>query len=434
MIFEENEHTELKSQVTSDLPKEIIAFANTHGGSIYIGVDDNNGKILGVKDIDETMLKIGNLVRDNIKPDVTMYVHYDVLEIKDKKIIKITVQRGTDKPYYLAAKGLKPSGVYVRNGTASDPSTDTAIRKMIKETDGDSFEEMRSLYQDLSFDFTQEEFKRCKIDFSSQQMKTLGILTIDDVYTNLGLLLSEQCHHTIKTAIFQGIDQTQFKDRHEFEGSLFKQMEDAYSYIDLQNRTHSTFEKLRRIDVRDYPEIALREALLNSLVHRDYSYSASTLISVYDNRIEFVSIGGLITGVSTRDIMLGLSVCRNPKLAGVFYRLHLVEAYGTGMPKIFKAYQGTGKTPTLEVTDNAFKLILPNINYHESTLPEKSSVNLNYDIILKHVNEIGYITRRQAERLLNTSQPTTVRILNRMVANGLLHQDGQGKNTKYKLN
>lgn len=432
MIFEENEHTELKSQVTPELSKEIIAFANTHGGAIYIGVDDN-GSVLGVEDSDSTILQVGNIVRDSIKPDVTMFVHYDALEVNGKCIIKISVQRGTDKPYYLSAKGLKPSGVYVRNGTASDPSTDTAIRKMIKETDGDSFEEMRSLDQNLSFDFAQEEFKRCKIDFGSKQMKTLGILNVDDIYTNLGLLLSEQCPHTIKTATFQGTDQTEFKDRHEFGGSLFKQMEDTYSYIDLRNRTHSTYDRLRRIDVRDYPEIALREALLNSLIHRDYSFSASTLISVYEDRIEFVSIGGLMTGVSTNDIMLGLSVCRNPKLASVFYRLHLVEAYGTGMPKIFKAYQGSGKTPKIEVTDNAFKLVLPNINYYSAPISEKQPVNRNYDIILQRIKENGYVTRKQTEDLLHTSQPTAARVLKRMVENGLIYQEGQGKNTVYKL-
>lgn len=304
---------------------------------------------------------------------------------------------------------------------------------MIKETDGDSFEEMRSMEQNLTFSSAQEEFVRCNVDFGPQQMKTLGIINIDGMYTNVGLLLSDQCPHTVKTATFQGLDQTEFKDRREFTGSLFRQMEDVYSYIDLYNRTHSSFEKLRRIDTRDYPESALREALLNSLVHRDYSYSASTLISVYDDRIEFVSIGGLATGVSVNDIMLGLSVCRNQKLAGVFYRLHLVEAYGTGMPKIFKAYQGTGKTPKLEVADNAFKLILPNINYSLATIPLEKNTNDNYDAILHHVKETGFITRKQTESLLNTSQPTAARVLKRMVESGLLYQEGQGKNTVYKL-
>ena len=161
----------------------------------------------------------------------------------------------------------------------------------------------------------------------------------DRPYYLVGLLLSDQCVHTIKVAVFQGTDQTIFKDRREFAGSLMQQMNEAYDFIDFRNQTRATIEKLQRIDVRDYPEIAIREALLNLLVHRDYSFSASALISIYANRIEFVSIGGLMPGFDLEDIMVGISVCRNQDLANVFYRLHLIEAYGTGMGKIMKAYE-----------------------------------------------------------------------------------------------
>ncbi|MEE0637656.1 MAG: hypothetical protein UCH99_11050, partial [Adlercreutzia sp.] len=115
------------------------------------------------------------------------------------------------------------------------------------------------------------------------------------LYTNLGLLLSDQCPHTVKAAVFEGADQSVFKDRREFSGSLMRQLGEAYDYIDFHNQTHATFQKLLRVDTRDYPEVAVREALLNSLVHRDYSFRASTLISVYDDRIEFVSVGGCLT-------------------------------------------------------------------------------------------------------------------------------------------
>lgn len=117
-----------------------------------------------------------------------------------------------------------------------------------------------------------------------------------------------------------------------------RQLDEAYDYIDFHNRTHATFQKLLRVDTRDYPEVAVREALLNSLVHRDYSFRASTLISVYDDRIEFVSVGGLLPGLELEDLMMGISACRNSHLANVFYRLQLIEAYGTGMRKIMGAY------------------------------------------------------------------------------------------------
>lgn len=234
-----------------------------------------------------------------------MFLHYERIEQEGKQIIAVDVQRGTSRPYYLAAKGLRPEGVYVRQGTSAVPATDAAIRQMIKDTDGDSFEEMRALEQELTFGTADREFERREIAFGPQQMRTLKILNVDGIYTNLGLLLSDQCIHTIKAAVFQGADQNIFKDRREFSGSLLRQLNEVYSYINMHNQTHSTFDELLRIDTWDYPKVAVREALLNSLVHRDYAFRAGTLISIYSDRIEFVSVGGLLPGIGLDDIMEG---------------------------------------------------------------------------------------------------------------------------------
>ena len=338
MRFQETEVVELKAMVQDDIKKEIIAFTNCNGGTVYIGVADN-GDILGVENADECALQISNMVRDAIKPDVTMFIHYETLNCDGREVVAVNVQRGTNRPYYLAKKGLRPEGVYVRQGYSSVPATDTAIRQMIKETDGDSFENMRSIDQALTFEATKKEFEKRNVAFGQPQMQTLKIVSADGIYTNLGLLLSEQCPHTIKAAVFEGTNQNVFKDRREFSGSLMQQMNEVYEYIDFHNQIHATFHKLLRIDTRDYPEVAVREALLNSLVHRDYSFRASTLISIYNDRIEFVSIGGLLPGLELDDLMMGVSVCRNPHLANVFYRLQLIEAYGTGMKKIMGAYE-----------------------------------------------------------------------------------------------
>lgn len=432
MIFMESELVELKSEVVGDICKEVIAFANTKGGTLYIGVQ-NDGQVTGIENADKVTLQINNMVRDSIKPDVTMFVHYETQEIGGKQIIAVTVQKGTDRPYYLGSKGLKPSGVYVRNGTSTDPATDTAIRKMIKETDGDCFEDMRSLEQNLTFETATAQFAKSNVSFDVSKMQTLGLVSQDGIYSNVAMLLSDQCSSTIKAATFSGTDKSDFQDRREFSGSLFRQMEEMYAYLDLRNRTKATFEGLYRNDIRDYPEEALRESLLNSLVHRDYSFSASTLISVYDDRIEFVSVGGLPSGISLDDILLGLSVCRNPKLAAVFYRLKLIEAYGTGMPKILKAYDGSGLEPRIEVTSNAFKITLPNRNTAiKETYPVDDTQKSNEERILAFAQANGHIARSDAQVLLDISQATANRILKRMVAGGLLYQEGSGRKTHYK--
>lgn len=447
MIFRESETVELKSIVVDDIKKEIIAFANAEGGTLYVGVQDD-GTVIGVPDTDEAILQISNMVRDGIKPDLSMFTHYDVMDIDGRDVVSVEVQRGTNRPYYIARKGLRPEGVYVRQGNAAAPATDTAIRQMIKETDGDRYEDMRSMEQSLSFAVASDEFAGRSLPFDLPQMRSLGLMNQDGVYTNLGLLLSDQCAHTVKAAVFQGTDSFVFKDRREFSGSLFQQMEDLYKYVDFYNQTRSTFKGLLRIDQRDYPEIAIREALLNLLIHREYASAAGAKISIYEDRIEFLSVGGLINGLSLEDVMMGAFACRNPRLANVFYHLELIEAYGTGIQKIMKAYSNHSLQPEIKTTSNAFCIILPNLNaissepefsvVRESTpvfgrsAASADSLNREMQEVAKLVRQQGYVTRTDLEHHLQISQATANRLLRQMGQQGMLIREGRGKNTHYR--
>lgn len=432
MKFKESETVELKLIVTDVIKKEIVAFANSEGGTIYIGVSDD-GEVVGIEDSDKSGLQVSSMVHDNIKPDLSMFVSYRTLNFDGKEVLSIDVERGTNRPYYLANKGLRPEGVYIRHGFSSIPASDSIIRNMIKETDGDVYEALRSINQDLTFNSCENEFKNRNIDFKEQALK---LVSNDGLYTNLGLLLSDQCPYTIKAAVFEDYDQSLFKDRNEFSGSLLKQLEDVYSYIDKYNNNRSTFDKLWRIDTRDYPEKALREALLNSIVHRDYSYSASTLISIYKDRLEIVSVGGLMPGYELKDIKNGLSDTRNPNLANIFYRLKLIEAYGTGIKKIYDAYELSGCEPEIITTNNSFKIILPNVNYKQSNNLYISSPEMIYcdeNVLLKYLNDNQSITRKEVETIMGLSQSSAGRILKKMVDEGKLIQFGGSRNIKYML-
>ncbi|WP_252201085.1 ATP-binding protein [Coprococcus comes] len=400
-------------------------------------------------DPDATALQISNMVRDAIKPDITMFLHYETLEENGKKIVAVDIQRGTDRPYYIAKKGMRPEGVYARQGYLAVPATDAAIRQMIKETDGDRFEAMRSMNQELTFETTEKEFQLRKVEFGMQQMRTLKVIDQDGLYSNLAMLLSDQCVHTIKVAVFQGKDQTVFKDRREFAGALMKQMNDVYDYIDFHNQTHATIEKLLRIDVRDYPEIAVREALLNLLVHRDYAFSASALISIYEDRMEFVSIGGLMPGIDLEDVMAGISVCRNQDLANVFYRLHLIEAYGTGISKIIGAYADEEEKPVIETTRNAFKIILPNINAMrekvrisepeakeenpETNKEDTQELSSEEEQVLEYAGKHEDFTKNDVVSLLKVSASTAARVIRGLVERNFLKRNGKARNTYYTL-
>lgn len=434
----ENLTTEWKREYTDDIKYAVVAFANTNGGKIYVGINDD-GSICGVENTDAVALRVTNMIRDSIRPDVTMFTECAVEMRKEKPVIAVTVQRGTARPYYLAGKGIRPEGVYIRQGGSSVPASETMILNMIKETSGDRYEDARSINQQLTFEKTESYFAKCGLPFGDQQKRTLNIIGSDGTYTNLGMLLSDQCVHTVKMAVFDGSRKSVFRDRRELTGSLLTQMEDAYSYMDQFNHTRAEFEGLNRIDRRDYPSEALREALLNAITHRDYSLSGSTLISIFDDRIEFVTLGGLVRGLTFDDIMLGVSALRNQNLANVFYRLKLIEAYGTGILKINESYADCTAKPQFEVTDNAFKITLPNINYtaeHRETVivpPKVTGKEERQEILLYLAEKQGYIVRKDVESTLKVSQATAILILRDMVEKGLLIREGSGKQQKYRI-
>lgn len=425
----EDKNTEFKREYVEDIKKTLVAFANTDGGNLYIGIDDDRN-VVEINNIDGVMLQVSNVIRDAIKPDLTMFCNISVEPLQDKKVVKITVNRGTARPYYLAAKGIRPEGVYVRQGSSSVPASESAILSMIRETAGDSYEEARSLIQELTFNEANIVFENKQIPFGEAQKRSLGLIGEDGTYTNLALLLSDQCTHTVKIAVFEGEHKTVFKDRREFCGSLLKQLNDAYQFIDQFNHTHAHMEGLYRVDKRSYSTEAIREALLNAIVHREYGFSASTLISIFDNRIEFVSIGGLARGISQSDILLGISIARNKKLADVFYSLHLIEAYGTGMPKIIEAYREYGLEPHIEISDNAFKITLPNTNV--AVKETKAELTENEQGVLSVLKE-GIKSRPEIQKTLGFSQTTTIVTISALIDKGLIIKVGNGNKTKYKV-
>lgn len=437
----EGKNIEFKRQYTDDIKYAVLAFANTEGGTLYIGINDD-GSVQGVENPDAVMLQVMNMIRDTIRPDITVAVDCSTELIENKHVVVLIIQREVARPYYLANKGIRPAGVYVRQGASSVPASETAILQMIKESSGDVYEEARSLNQNLTFKEAEAYFAKKHLQFGDAQKRTLQLISADGTYSNLGMLLSDQCISIIKLAVFEGSKKTVFHDRKELSGSLFKQLEDAYAYINQFNYTRSEFPGLERVDTRDYPPEAVREALLNAVIHREYGIGGPTLISIFDDRIEFVSIGGLVKGLSLADIKLGVSMLRNKNLANVFYRLHLIEAYGTGLLKIDECYADCAVKPQLLATDNAFKLVLPNINFAAKRVKNYSLADESktaskkeerYQIVLELARQNSLVTRSMIEKALHVSTSTAVLVLKKMLQLGLLKKYGEGRNVSYSL-
>lgn len=432
----ENIDREFKELYVTDIKKTVVAFANTEGGILYIGINDA-GEVVGLENIDDVMQQVANTLKDSIAPDIMPFVKIRAVEKKERQIIEVLVQNGTSRPYYIREKGLKPSGVYVRQGSSNQPLSDEGIRRMLVDSTGKSYEAMRSMQQELTFTVLEKHFANHHLLLQEAQMRTLKLIGEDGLYTNLALLLSEQCEHTLKVAVFQGTTRAVFRDRREFTGSLLQQLYDAYAFIDNYNKTKATFQGLERIDTKDYPQEAVREVLLNCLIHRDYSFSGSTLVNIYDDRIEFISLGGLVPGLKMETIFIGVSQSRNPALAAVFYRLRLIESFGTGIEKIQQSYQEFSRKPEFIAVYGGFKVILPNVNEEQAKKLCVCEEQADYGFIDEKARVMqlfayqGYITRKQVEEALQVKTTKAYNLLQELCDEEKIFPVGLGRSRKY---
>ena len=408
MSYIESERLELKVQYTTEIKKEIVAFLNSDGGTLIIGVDDN-GKVIGIENAKDIIERISLMIHETIKPDASLICSAGEYEEEGKTIVKVAVGRGVKKPYYIYEKGLKPSGVYLRINNTSQQASEYA-----------------SIEQELTFDYLERTFMRAKIEL---KQKTLGLIDANGSYTNLALLLSDQCPFSIKAAVFDSDDKSRFLDRKEFEGSLIRQADEAYEYLNLNNKTRGEYNVLLREDKTEYNQLVLREGLLNAIIHRDYSLNGNILISIYKNRIEYVSIGGLVSGMTYEDMMLGVSRSRNEKLANIFFKLKYVEAYGTGIEKIQGDYEYTGLEPRFEVSDNGFLLVLPNKTSIKKSKKILTDKELVYDFIIK----CGRVNRAEIQEELGFKLTKTRNIILQLEQEGKIERHGNGKGIFYTI-
>ena len=327
--------------------------------------------------------------------------------------------------------------------------------------DADDFEELRAMNQELTFSAMKESFQKREIPFSEEKFTSLGLLNPEDKqFTNLAWILSDQCQHTLKIAVFDGEDKSIFKDRREFSGSIFRQLEEGYAYLQLVNRTAGRFSDLEMSDLTDYPEEALREALLNAMIHRDYSFRGSIIINANDACMEFVSLGGLLAGLSKEDICNGISLPRNKKLAELCLRLKLIESYGTGIGKIYRAYKDCAQKPELIITSNTFKLILPNRNseqdksekerkrkstysyppifpsYGNRLMEQEHSykpLSLQKKTVLSYLEEHKSMSEKELQELLQIRKTRAYLLSREMQEEGLIVIEGRGEKKIFRL-
>ncbi len=411
----ETNRIEFKRELTRDLDieREVVAFLNYHeGGMIYIGIDDN-GKPVGVKDIDGDMLRVKDRIRTGISPSPMGLFDVTVERVDDVPVIKVFVATGSEKPYYKTKFGLSERGCFLRVGTASEPMTTKQIEDLYAKRVRQSLKNIPSPHKDLTFRQLHIYYDSLHLQLNKSFAKTLDLLTSDGEYNYVAYLLADTNSMSVKLAKYAGTDRDELIENHEYGYcSLLKATDQVLSRLHVENTVKSSIGYPFRTDTPLWNERAVRELVINAIVHNDYFNEVSPKFELFSDRLEITSAGTLPFGMSKADFFNGVSNPRNKELMRVFRDVDMVEALGTGMLRVLKVY----KEENFVFMDNFIRVVIP-YNWIPSGLANGNLEN-------KAVNVPENVLENISENTVDNFKQLTVRqqnIINRMIETGKMN-------------
>ena len=354
----ETNRTEYKELITRevDIEKEVIAFLNYHlGGELIIGVN-KHGVAVGVVDIDDVMLRIKDRLKTNIQPSCMGLFDISVIEKEEKRLVKVTIASGSEKPYFKKKYGMSEKGCYVRVGTASEPMPQRIIDTFYASRTRNTISKIVSPKQELSFEqlhiYYQEKDKALNNKFATN----LELLTGTAKWNYAAYLLSDVNNISIKVAKYAGTDRVELIETNEYGYcSLIKACKSVLDKLSIENRTIAKITAKDRKEHQLWNAKALREAVINAFVHNDFSREVPPKFEIFNDRIEITSAGSLVDGLSETEFFEGFSIPRNKDLIRVFKDLNLVEQLGSGIPRILAAYP----KDCVHFSENFLRIVLP---------------------------------------------------------------------------
>lgn len=340
MLFHEDEKTELKRILNDVFEKEVDAFLNTLGGQILIGIEDN-GTVCGVENADQVALSIADRIRNNILPSAMGLFTVEIRQEEMRSYLVVTVAGGLERPYYLKKYGMTPNGCYTRIGTQASPMTQNMIDGFFSRRILNTLHNVVSPNQELSFTQLKIYYQEKGYDAAgSYFLKNLDLFTEDGKYNYAAYLMADHNGTSIKVARFRGTEKLDIVERNEFgRCCLIKSALNVLERLNVANTTVVRVGgKAQRKEIRLIDPAALREAVLNAIIHNDYINGAYPVFEIYDDRIEIISSGGLPVGLSEKEFFAGRSLPRNKELMRIFSDMDLCEQLGSGMKKILRIY------------------------------------------------------------------------------------------------
>ena len=414
--MKESKELELKSTITNTFLKTVSAFSNYNTGKIIFGIDDN-GKIIGLENIEELCLDLENKINDNISPKP------DFRFIKDtkKNIITLIVEEGLNKPYLYKGKAYK------RNDTSTVEVDKVELNRLTLLGLNQYYEELKARKQDLEFKVLKKELeeKLSLKNFSKDVLKTLNLYDDKNAYNNAAELFADKNS-------FSGIDIAKFGksineilDRNLFVNiSIISQFQKT---LEVFNRYYKYEQILgsERIEKELIPEKAFRETIANALIHRTWDINSNIRISMYENKIEVSSPGGLPSGISEKEYLNGqISQLRNPILANIFFRLKYIEMFGTGIRRINESYKNYAVKPAFEIFENSIKITLPIIT-------TKLFLTTDEKIVMDILEKGAILSSGEILQMTEFKKDKLNRLLKKLIQKNYIDVIGNGRGTKY---
>ena len=438
--------------------KTVSAFANGIGGALIFGISDKE-EIIGLDNYKKDSENISEIIKTKIEPLPKVTLKHYLIE--DKNIIILFVHSGKETPYYFTEGGHQTA--YIRLGNESIPAKNNDLINLILKGKNRSYDSLETNIKKDNVSFTKLKslyYLKTGNEFTDSDLESFGLVNKDNFLTNAGALLADEPiikHSRIFCTRWNGLDMTsgieEALNDNEFEGSILLLLQNAENFIKVNTKKKWKKGNESRIEMPDYPERAIQEVLVNAIIHRDYAVIGSEIhIDIYDDRIEIYSPGGMFDGsfIQEQNIMEISSLRRNPIIADLFNRVHLMERRGSGLKKIISSYQNAinytqEKEVEFKSTQKDFKVILKNLNYKVAIKSgDKVAIKSGDKVAIKNQDEqlekiLEYIKKynncktSDIENLLSVKSSRARKLLSILVSEKKIQALGQNKNRYYVL-
>ena len=441
----ESNRIEFKRELTRelDIEREVVAFLNyREGGVIYIGVDDSGNPIKN-ENIDGDMLKLKDRIRMGILPSPMGLFDVQMDTINGVQVIKVIIASGSEKPYYKIPYGMSTRGCFIRVGTAVEPMPQDMIDRLFSTRTRHSLSHIVSNRQDLSFEQLRIYYTEHDKALNNNFARTLELLTEDGKYNYNAYLLADENGTSIKVAKYSSLDRCDLIENNEYGYcSLIKATKSVLAKLEIENKTAATITPVERIETPLWDRVAIREAVINAIVHNDYSYEVPPKFEIFPDRLEITSAGRLPETMTKQEFFDGISLPRNKELMRIYKDVELVESLGSGIPRILRKYG----EECFRFTENFIRLTLPInpqlVNQHSQSAAHVAAHDGGKDSglkltdrqseILKLVSKNSRITAKEVADALGVTSRTIQADFSKLLEIGVLERVGSDKNGEWK--